>query len=370
MPQSKPPLLLLCKSAITTSSLEKILSPLFQLNIVQDAESTWKKITQMDEICILVSDLSIAIDQYGLMERLRKAQDEMISAIPVLLLVGAEDDESQREKAFHDGASDFITMPFSSSELLSRLELQGRRLKKHTLNQLPSDNNNSPADLLLNLTQQKCFDDRLIQELSFAVRHKVNLSVVKLKLDQFDIITKHFEQPIVSKILNRVAEILQKTIRREDMLCYQGKAEFMILLPATNSLGAMTGLHRLKTSFEREKVKVLDRTLPISFSGGIFSNLSNKEASVEDVYSQLDHKLNKAIESGGNNIVSAKQTQDTEFLTIDQALKLIASGNTESLKPEAARLLQKIMPLLQFADQNLSIDLEETNQYLKIYFDV
>jgi DNA-binding response OmpR family regulator len=54
---------------------------------------------------------------------LRGASDCTLAATPLLLMVGANHTDSDRELAFQAGATDFINLPFASTELTARARL-------------------------------------------------------------------------------------------------------------------------------------------------------------------------------------------------------------------------------------------------------
>ena len=68
-------------------------------------------------------------------------------------------------------------------------------------------------------------------------------------------------------------------------------------------------------------------------------------------------------------VVSNSLSGDERVFSIDRALKLIESRTTEELSVHAASLLLSVLPLLEFADGVLQLDLESYNQYLRQQLD-
>ena len=113
----KQAILLVSNPTRSADSIRKLLSGHFIGSKVEDAETAWKFLVEKQQITVIICELSLAIDQFGLLERIRNASDKRLAATPILLLIGEKDDENDREKAFRLGATDFINMPFSSTEL-------------------------------------------------------------------------------------------------------------------------------------------------------------------------------------------------------------------------------------------------------------
>ena len=167
---SKPVVLLLSQSQRTRHSISKILDPHFAVFGAEDAESAWEQLVDNPEILILVSELTLMIDGFELLERIRNANENRLAAIPVLLLVGENDEDDDRETAFRGGATDFINMPFVSNELITRVRLHAHLFIQQVDGHAIVTESVVAANVLQQLSQEKIFISRLEQELSFSYR--------------------------------------------------------------------------------------------------------------------------------------------------------------------------------------------------------
>jgi len=179
----KPVVLLLSESQQSRRAIAKLLDHNFTVIVVEDAESAWEQLVDDAKILVLISELGLVIDDFDLIERVRNANDHRLAASPVLLLVGESDNENDRETAFRAGATDFINMPFVSSELITRVRLHAQLFAQQVQGHAVVAESVAAANVLQQLAQEKIFLSRLEQELSFSHRHKTFFSACKLKID-------------------------------------------------------------------------------------------------------------------------------------------------------------------------------------------
>ena len=361
----KPAILLVSKPTRSADSIRKLLTSHFAGSKAKDAETAWKFLAKGQQITVIICELSLAIDQFGLLERIRNSSDRSLAAKPVLLLVGEKDDENDREKAFRLGATDFINMPFSSTELTTRVRLHAQLFVTHAIEDTTEMQKMTAVNVLQQLAQEKFFKSRLKHELSFSLRHKISVSVCKLKITNLKTIITGFDKSAAISVVQAVAKIMQLTIRGEDILSYLGNAEFCILYPATNRIDAATTVSRFLKNIEKHSIRIAGKRVPVVISGAIASSLVNQETTVESLMKIVDEQLEEAISRGGNCIVSLPHPSENEHISITKALKMIERDTTDGLSDQVGNLMLEIMPLLEYADQVLELDLKSVNQSLR-----
>lgn len=361
MPETppQPTVLLIAGSANTGKLVRKHLSDHFAIQIADDGEAAWELLQQREEIDVIVCDLALSVDSFGFLERLRNAGDDQLAATPVLLLVGESDSELERDMAFGKGASDFINLPYSRSELIARVGLHagihGRR------ESMPADDSRpvGTAGLLKQLSQRTHFDSRVEQEISFSQRHRSNLSLARLSLDNMQAIVDGFDQSTAMSIVRAVARIIQETLRREDCLSYFGEAEFCLLYPATNGIGATQSVNRIAANLASRKLRVAGKKVRVTLSAAVYSWIAGDDKSLETIYQRLEQSLRQAAADGGNRLVDISATGEKPAYSLDRALGLIENDKTEDLAAHAAALLQRVIPLLEYVDGELDLDLND-----------
>jgi len=363
--KEKPTILLVASSVHSIKLVSKHLQEHFALLTAEDAEAAWDLLLKDREIVLVICELEIMINQFGLLERIRSAGDSWLAATPILLLVGENDADAGRELAFQMGATDFINMPFASSELTTRARLHANLYLQHSMESPEELEQVSAANLLQQLSQTNFFNSRAQQELSFAQRHRGNFSLCKLKLDNIKSIMQSFDKAKTTTVVKGVAGIIQQTLRTEDTVCYLGNAEFYLLYPATNGIGATDGVKRILKRVSSSPIRIDDNKVKVTLSGSVYSCLATDNNDLEQIYAQLDTSLVQAQSAGGNRVVSSSASSEEHHVSVDRALKLIQQGSTDELTADAAPLLISILPLLNFADGVLKLGLRSVNSKLR-----
>jgi diguanylate cyclase (GGDEF)-like protein len=368
--KEKPTILLVASSVHSIKLVGKHLQEHFALLTADDAEAAWDLLLKDREIVLVICEQEIMINQFGLLERIRSAGDSWLAATPILLLVGENDADAGRELAFQMGATDFINMPFASSELTTRARLHANLYLQHSTESLEELEQNSAANLLEQLSQTNFFNSRAHQELSFAQRHRGNFSLCKLKLDNVKSIMQSFDKEKTTTVVKGVAGTIQQTLRTEDTMCYLGNAEFYLLYPATNGIGATDGVNRILKRVSSSPIRIDDMQVKVTLSGSVYSCLATDNNNLEQIYALLDVSLEKAQSAGGNRVVSSTVSNEEHSISVDRALKLIEQGSTDELTVDAAPLLLSILPLLEFADGVLKLGLRSVNSKLREKLDI
>jgi diguanylate cyclase (GGDEF)-like protein len=368
--KEKPTILLVASSAHSIKLVSKHLQKHFALLTAEDAEAAWDSLLKDREIVLVICELEIMINQFGLLERIRSAGDSWLAATPILLLVGENDADAGRELAFQMGATDFINLPFASSELTARARLHANLYLQHSMESPEEMQQVSAANLLQQLSQTNFFNSRAHQELSFAQRHRGNFSLCKLKLDNVKSIMQSFDKAKTTSIVKGVAGIIQQTLRTEDTACYLGNAEFYLLYPATNGIGATDGVNRILKRVSSSQMRIDDVRVKVTLSGAVYSCLATDNSDLEQIYARLDASLEQAQSVGGNRVVSSSASSEERRVSVDRALKLIEQGSTDELTSDAAPLLLSILPLLEFADGVLKLGLRSVNSKLREKLDI
>ena len=127
----KPVILVVDDSRLMRVAARKILKTDFEVLEAEDGEVAWEVLQSDSNIDLVMSDLSMPnLDGLGLVKKIRAAAEPHLRDIPVIIVTGAEDDDGSRESALSTGASDFITKPFDSVQLLARTQAQARQQRR------------------------------------------------------------------------------------------------------------------------------------------------------------------------------------------------------------------------------------------------
>ncbi len=355
-----PSILLVTGSTQTTRSIDKLLSSQFNVLHAEDGKKAWEILQDKPSIGVLICALKKSVDKSALLERIRHANNKLLRALPVLLLVGETDTEDLRDQAFSVGATDFINMPFSSIELKTRVRLHAQLYSIYSQNQQEEElEEGVDIDLLNTLMQQKVFLTRLQQEMSFSIRHKSYISVCLLKIDSADELSDEYGKDVFTAILRAQANNIEKQIRKEDSFAYMGDATFAILLPVTNGMGANVAVNRIMEKLKRMNLKHEGVSIVSTHSAGLYSFLPEESMTTDDIMQTLEKRLLTAEQKGPGQLVSSKSEVEGAKISVEQALNKIHYGHTDDLGRYLPDLLETLKPLLRFAHQQNAIDLQD-----------
>ena len=97
----------------------------FVVETAADYFSALDKVNDYDYDCILLDIMLPGMDGLSLCETIRRENNEI-----GIIIVSAKGQESDKIRGLSIGADDYITKPFSVSELVARLEALTRRIKR------------------------------------------------------------------------------------------------------------------------------------------------------------------------------------------------------------------------------------------------
>lgn len=357
--KEKPQILLASQSSLLSKSIEKLLEHQYHLITVEDAEIAWKTLAENRQIVLLLAESAVVNESFALIERIRQASDERLAATPLILLYGERDTRQHKQKAFQQGASDFIVLPPTRDELIDRIELQ---IQLFTGNPalISADNEASAAGALKKLAQVSFFDSRVNQELAFSQRHRSNLSICHLKIDGIKSLAEQYGKDALQGFVKGLINVILKSLRTEDLLCYLGHAEFHILYPATNGIGAMTAVKRVLERVADAQINVSGKQMQTTLSASLYSCVASQQSSLDTIYHQLSEDLQEASAGGGNKVISSFDSSGPQTFSIDRVLKLIDQDKADDIDEHMQELLLQALPLFEYGDAVLDLDLLDT----------
>jgi diguanylate cyclase (GGDEF)-like protein len=146
---------------------------------------------------------------------------------------------------------------------------------------------------------QKLFEDQLRR----AERFRRHCSLVLIDLDHFKSVNDTYGHPMGDKVLRRVAEILQATARKIDVVARYGGEEFALLLDETDAAGAGQTAERIRTAVEVETFQAHQGSFRCTLSMGIatYPQSAQSKASLLDC---ADQALYRAKKEGRNRVVT------------------------------------------------------------------
>lgn len=334
-------------SKIVRVTANKILAGQFDVVLAQDGEEAWEKICRDNTIQVVFTDLGMPrLDGYGLIQRIRQAEDEGIRKQPVIVITGAAEEEEVRRKVFELGATDFITKPFKATEILARAEAHASYQRDKESLQKSAD-----IDLLTGALNRQGLDKQLEKDVSFVNRHGENMAVILFELDDFKTIHKRIGEQTANRIIKQAATILQNAVRKEDSVGRYGLEKFLIVLPMAKAEGVIVLAKRLCERIGSFKMTIGGDPFPISMSAGIATARKGNPVTAQGLMQSAEQALANAKTLGPGEVqilkLEAAGEEDVPVaVSIDNLLETISKGAAEISPAELEAAVLRLKPLL------------------------
>lgn len=152
------------------------------------------------------------------------------------------------------------------------------------------------------LYNHKFFDTILNMEIEKAKRGQQKLSLFIIDIDFFKKINDTYGHMKADELLERLAKILQKQVRKSDIAARFGGEEFIILLPETNLAKAKKFTARLRTAIKSDSIL---KKYNLTVSGGI-TQFREKGDTKKRLKERVDKALYQAKEGGRDKFVAVE----------------------------------------------------------------
>ncbi|MDJ0681733.1 MAG: PleD family two-component system response regulator [Xenococcaceae cyanobacterium MO_167.B52] len=283
---------------------------------------------------IILLDINMPnIDGYEVCKKLKA--NAQTKQVPVIF-VSALDETLDKVKAFHYGASDYITKPFQIEEVSARIENQlsirrlqekleakNRELEKINLqlkqeidyrsaaeNQLAKINQKlqtlATVDSLTQLANRYHFENFLAQEWKRMRREKSPIGIILCDIDYFKLYNDNFGHQAGDVCLQKVAQGISSQIRRPaDLVARYGGEEFVVVLPNTDSKGALKVASNISQAIQSlnlpHSYSLINDIVTISL--GVTTTIPNTHNSSSELLKSADQALYEAKKRGRNQAV-------------------------------------------------------------------
>ncbi len=162
------------------------------------------------------------------------------------------------------------------------------------------------TDGLTGLANHRFFQQRLAEELRRATRHPQKVSVILCDLDHFKKVNDTHGHPAGDEVLKRLARLLADSVREVDLAARYGGEEFVLILPGTDTTGALKLARRIGASLRKIRVPVgggVKLKATLSLGVATYPDDAGTKAALLDL---ADKALYRAKESGRDRTVAWK----------------------------------------------------------------
>jgi diguanylate cyclase (GGDEF)-like protein/PAS domain S-box-containing protein len=157
------------------------------------------------------------------------------------------------------------------------------------------------TDELTGIYNRRYFFENAKREFNRAKRHQQELVVISLDVDHFKAVNDHHGHPVGDQVLVKIAQLITRTIRSEDIFARIGGEEFSILLPNITKSESLQAAERLRELLDDNAIIINNIELPIKISLGV-SVIKAADNCFQDLYSRSDRALYKAKSHGRNHV--------------------------------------------------------------------
>lgn len=166
----------------------------------------------------------------------------------------------------------------------------------------------SMQDGLTGLANRRSFDKYLAEQMAVAVRHRRSLALVSIDVDHFKAYNDQYGHPAGDDCLKQIAVALDACCQRPaDLVARYGGEEFAILLPDTDSAGALLVAEAARVAVAKLKVPHGNCSTGryVSISNGVAVHQPPSCMTSEKLIVTADKALYQAKANGRNQVVLA-----------------------------------------------------------------
>jgi two-component system chemotaxis family response regulator WspR len=280
---------------------------------------------------VILQDLSMpGIDGFELVRQYRTHPE--ISSVPIIILSVAEDPKLKAQ-AFHFGANDYLVKLPDKLELIARIRYhsaaysaglerdEALRFLRESQQQLAEANLElrkmvaieaelkklATRDALTGLGNRRRFDDLLRIEWARARRDKYPVSLLLCNVDLFKLYGESHGAAAGDKCLKEFARVITANLKRPADFAARYGDEFAILLPNTDSRGAMTVAEACRANVE--SLLIPSEWSPdsvVTMSIGVASMVPDGSLAYEQLIRAANRALKNAKEQGRNMVRIAR----------------------------------------------------------------
>jgi diguanylate cyclase (GGDEF)-like protein len=278
------------------------------VHTLDDPLSFWEK---LEEVCPDVVILDIDMPRVNGIELCRVLRnDPRWGATPVVFLTARAGAEMVQQ-VFAAGADDFVTKPIVGPELVTRIT---NRLERVQLHRALAD-----TDPLTGVANRRRSEEVMGQLLHLAIRQSQPFALALLDLDHFKQVNDRHGHGTGDEVLRRVARLLERSFRAEDVVARWGGEEFLVGMYGMDKEDGVQRLAEVLEVLRDEPFAAPDgETLRVTFSGGV-AQYPMDGADLQALYRTADATMYQAKEAGRDRVLPAGWTsgQPASAETVD-----------------------------------------------------
>lgn len=243
--------------------------------------------------------------------------------IPIIFVTGLNEDENYRE-GIEAGGDDYLIKPVSRMIIKAKIRAMERIAEmRDQLHQLNSELEAlSQLDSLTQIYNRRTFNELAEQQWAQAKRHQQPVSALMIDVDHFKLYNDHYGHPAGDACLKKIAQAIKSCLHRTgDLFGRYGGEEFIILLPETDTAGALHVAQKINQAIADMQLRhdVSPTSNRVSASIGGATCVRTTGHSLEELIKSADRALYKIKRSGRNRaLIDEVVTHKTLLIADDE----------------------------------------------------
>jgi diguanylate cyclase (GGDEF)-like protein len=291
-------ILLVDDSPTNLQLLGGILSPDYDILVAASGKMALEIVRDLELPDLILLDVKMPeMDGYAMCQLLKESNTTR--NIPIIFVTSVEGSRAET-KGFELGAVDYITKPYSAPVVLARVKTHVA-LKKHA----ELLENLAFLDGLTGIANRRQFDQELEKEWRRMMRQGVHLGLLLIDIDNFKKYNDHYGHGAGDECLRLVATTITNIIKRPgDMATRYGGEEFAVILPETDSVGALSVAETMRHAVEglAHPHAGSPVTGHVTISIGVASIVPQRQGNLKDLINSADQALYRAKTLGRNQV--------------------------------------------------------------------
>jgi len=229
-----------------------------------------------------------------------RLQPDLPSAY-VLLLAESRGAEDLLE-GLNAGADDFLFAPLEAAEVKARVRTGARivEVEQALKASQAALRVQSTRDGVTGSWNHAAILEMLQKERERARRKSGSVGVVLADLDAFRKVNEELGHAVGDEVLREAARRISSSIRPYDAVGRYGGEEFLIVLPGSDGLGALTAAERIREAFSRRPILTSAGPVPQTLSLGAAAEGGDETGDSSTLLRAADAALKRA-QTGGRN---------------------------------------------------------------------
>jgi len=162
-------------------------------------------------------------------------------------------------------------------------------------------------DMLTGLPNRRAISDALHSATARAQRQGGAFSLLLIDIDHFKPVNDSFGHQAGDEVLRVVARTLQSRLRAQDAIGRFGGEEFLVLLPDTDSDGALVAAEALRTAVALTPAQWAGRSIHVTVSVGVSGGKLKPGDTIDSLIAAADGALYGAKQGGRNRVQQASR---------------------------------------------------------------